>query len=92
MMFFQFRHVYNEFLLYCHYFFAKSEAEKNIFKMRYKIRFLMNSITIENLNNAIYVFSNDINCDEGFLFIRYLYNKKTQRVFYQARSLTPSKI
>ena len=82
MIFFQFRHVYNEFLLYYRQFFARSEAKKNIFEMRCKIRFLMNSITIENLSNAIYVFSNDISCDKGFLNVGCLYNKKIQRILY----------
>ena len=44
----------------------KSEAKKNLFKRRYKTRFLMNWATVENLSNVIYVFSNDVNCDEGF--------------------------
>ena len=38
----------------------------------------------------IYVFSNDVNCDKDFLFMRYFYNRKIQRVFYQTRSLVSS--
>ena len=36
----------------------------------------MNRTAAENLNNVIYVFSNDVNCDKGFLNVKYLYNKK----------------
>ena len=90
-MFFQFRHICNGFLLCCRQFFAGSGAEKNIFGMRCRIRFLMDSAAAENLSSAICVFSNDVGCDGGFLFVGCLYGRKTQRVLYQARSFVPSK-
>ena len=51
----------------------------------------MDWIIVENLNNVICVFSNDVSCDEGFLNVRCLYDKKTQRVLYQARSFASSR-
>ena len=52
----------------------------------------MNWTTIKSLSNVIYIFSNDVNYDEGFfLNVRCLYNKKIQRIFYQTRLFISSK-
>ena len=51
----------------------------------------MNRAAVENLSNVICVLSNNVGCDEGFLNKGCLYDRKIQRVFYQARSLAPSR-
>ena len=50
----------------------KREAKKNIFKKRYKTRFLMNLIVVKDLNNVIYIFSNDVNCNKGFFYAMFI--------------------
>ena len=45
------------------------EAKRRRIFLKSDIRFfffLMNRAVVENLSNVIYVFSNDVGCDEGF--------------------------
>ena len=40
----------------------------------------MNRAIVENLSNAIYVLSNDVNCDEGFYNLRLFDSKNIARI------------